>query len=99
MPPGVGISIGIANSNNEAIDAITITQNVATATTDFGILVISRLDLLKLGERPIVVDHVPGQLRNGRDQRAAIGGVGVRASELGWLTRIDPFDARLNDQA
>lgn len=34
LPPGVGISIGIANSNNEAIDAITITQNVATATSD-----------------------------------------------------------------
>jgi hypothetical protein len=33
LPPGVGISIGIADSNNEAVDAITITQNVATATS------------------------------------------------------------------
>ena len=97
LPAGVGISVGIANNNNEAIDAITITQNVATATSDSAILVIGRLDLLKLGERRIVVDHVPGQLRNGRDQRAAIGGVGVRAIDLGRLTRIDPFDARLND--
>jgi hypothetical protein len=30
LPPGVTISTGIAD-NNEAIDAITITQNVATA--------------------------------------------------------------------
>ncbi|MGZ3289017.1 MAG: hypothetical protein ACXU87_13360, partial [Xanthobacteraceae bacterium] len=65
----------------------------------FGILVISRLDLLKLGERPIVVDHVPGQLRNRPDQRAAIGSVGVRTIDLGQLTRIDPLDARLNDLA
>ena len=33
LPPGVGVSIGIADSNNEAIDAITITRNVATATS------------------------------------------------------------------
>jgi hypothetical protein len=32
-PPGVGISIGVADSNNEAIDGITITQNVATASS------------------------------------------------------------------
>ena len=31
LPSGVTISIGNPNNNNEAIDAITITQNVATA--------------------------------------------------------------------
>jgi hypothetical protein len=33
LPPGVGISIGIADGNNEAEDAITITQNLATASS------------------------------------------------------------------
>jgi hypothetical protein len=33
LPPGAGISIGIPNNNNEAIDAITITQNLATASS------------------------------------------------------------------
>jgi hypothetical protein len=33
LPPGVAISGGIPNNNNEAIDAITITQNLATATS------------------------------------------------------------------
>ena len=33
LPPGVEISGGIPNNNNEAIDAITITQNLATASS------------------------------------------------------------------
>jgi hypothetical protein len=33
LPPGVGISIGIADGNNEAEDAVTITQNLATASS------------------------------------------------------------------
>jgi hypothetical protein len=33
LPAGVGISTGIANNNNEAADAITITQNIATASS------------------------------------------------------------------
>jgi hypothetical protein len=32
-PPGVSISTGMADGNNQAIDAITITRNVATATS------------------------------------------------------------------
>jgi hypothetical protein len=33
LPPGVGISGGIPNNNNEAVDAITITQNLGTASS------------------------------------------------------------------
>ena len=33
LPPGVGISGGIPGNNNEALDAITITQNLATASS------------------------------------------------------------------
>jgi hypothetical protein len=33
LPPGGGISIGIPNNNNEAIDAITVTRNIATASS------------------------------------------------------------------
>jgi hypothetical protein len=33
LPPGVEISGGIPNNNNESIDAITITQNLATASS------------------------------------------------------------------
>jgi hypothetical protein len=33
FPPGVQISTGIADNNNEALDAITVTQNVATASS------------------------------------------------------------------
>ncbi len=33
LPPGIEISAGIPNSNNQAIDAITITQNLTTASS------------------------------------------------------------------
>jgi hypothetical protein len=33
FPPGISISEGIAGNNNEAIDAITVTRNVATASS------------------------------------------------------------------
>ncbi len=33
LPPGIGISMGMADSNNEAEDFVTITQNLATASS------------------------------------------------------------------
>jgi len=65
----------------------------------FDILVSCRLDLGQLGERPIVVDHVPGQLCHRRDQRGAIRGDSVGPIDLGRHTRIDPLDAGLSDVA
>jgi hypothetical protein len=86
-------------NNNDALDATTVTQNVATASSRFSIFVICRLDLQKRGERPFIVDHLPGQLCDRQDQRGAIRGVGVRPLDLGGPTRLDTLDAAMSPAA